>query len=170
MSESGVQVELVVADGRLLAAASAGGGALGAALGLEVARGWPEFPAAIPATEAFLAMFPDQADWSMYFFVDQASGTLVGSGGFKGAPLDGMVEIGYEIAPGWRGRGVATAAARALVDKARASGLVTIVAAETLPEVNASGAVLRKLGFVQVSESSYADVGSTWRWELQFHD
>ena len=61
-------------------------------------------------------------------------------------------------------------ATRALVDKARASGLVTIVAAETLPEVNASGAVLRKLGFVQVSESSYADVGSTWRWELQLHD
>ena len=56
------------------------------------------------------------------------------------------------------------------MDKARASGLVTIVAAETLPEVNASGAVLRKLGFVQVSESSDADVGITWLWELQLHE
>ena len=100
----------------------------------------------------------------MYFFVDTQTRTLVGSGGFKGAPLDGMVEIGYEIAPDWRGRGCATAAARALVERARASGLVTRVAAETLPAANTSGSVLRKLGFVRVGEASDPDVGVTWRW------
>ena len=164
--ESIVNIELVVATAQLLEAASVGSDALAAALGVDVAPGWPEFPAAIPAALAFLEIFEEQAQWSMYFFVDTQTRTLVGSGGFKGAPLDGMVEIGYEIAPDWRGRGCATAAARALVERARASGLVTRVVAETLPEANASGSVLRKVGFVRVGEASDPDVGVTWRWEL----
>lgn len=29
--------------------------------------------------------------------------TLVGWGGFKGAPRDGVVELGYAVAPAWTG-------------------------------------------------------------------
>lgn len=161
-----VNIQLVAADVGLLQAASESADALASALDVEVPAGWPEFPAAIPAALAFLEVFEEQAQWSMYFFVDPVTRTLAGSGGFKGAPLDGMVEIGYEVAPSWRGRGVATAAARALVTRARASGLVNVVAAQTLPEVTASGSVLRRLGFVRVGDSTDDDVGATWRWEL----
>ena len=44
---------------------------------------------------------------------------LIGLGGFKGeANESGMVEIGYAIVPAYRGRGLATEAARGLVDHA----------------------------------------------------
>ena len=55
--------------------------------------------------------------------------SLIGLGGFKGAPDHGQVEIGYEIAPGYRLRGLATEAAdasrtglRILAYRARAIG------------------------------------------------
>jgi RimJ/RimL family protein N-acetyltransferase len=42
-------------------------------------------------------------------------------------PVDRSVEIGYEIAPQWRGRGYATVAAAALVQQALAGGAVDVV-------------------------------------------
>ena len=44
--------------------------------------------------------------------------TLVGLGGFKGPPRDGVLEIGYAVAPDWEGRGIATAATRELLREA----------------------------------------------------
>ena len=59
---------------------------------------------------------------------------------------DGTMEMGYWIArPHW-GRGYASAAARALVEIARASGHPRIVASHFLDNP-ASGRVLRKAGF-----------------------
>jgi RimJ/RimL family protein N-acetyltransferase len=86
-----------------------------------VPAGWPEFPEAIGFTIAKLEERPDEAQWWMHLFFD-ADGLLVGSGGFVGPPVDGVAEIGYEIAPEFRGRGYATAAARAMVAKAARAG------------------------------------------------
>ena len=56
------------------------------------------------------------------------------------------VEIGYEVAPQFRGRGLG-AAARALVECAVASGEVDHVLAHTLPGPNPSTGVLVSLSF-----------------------
>lgn len=160
------ELRLVAANEHLLAAAGDGPDGLAAELGVTVPSGWPEFPEAIPVTREFLKLFPEQAAWSMYFFIHDPAQALVGSGGFKGAPLDGMVEIGYEIAPVWRGQGAATSAVAAMLDLARESGDVSRVTAQTLPEINESGAVLEKVGFVRVGGDTDRDVGETWRWEL----
>ncbi len=61
----------------------------------------------------------------MQFFVDDATRRLVGSGGFASPPVERTVEIGYEVAPEFRGHGFGTAAARALVERAVASGEVS---------------------------------------------
>lgn len=157
-------LRLIRANEQLMRAADEGPDQLAKALGVAVAAGWPEFPEAIAATLEFLRLFPEQADWSTYFFVNEPRGVLVGSGGFKGKPVDGMVEIGYEVAPGWRNRGAATEAVTQFIGLARRSGLVTVVAAETFPEWNASAAVLRGLGFRRVrSDSPGPD--EVWRWE-----
>lgn len=83
-------------------------------IGSPVPDGWPEFPEAIDFTLQHLQNAPE-ADraWSMQFFIEPATGRLVGSGGFAAPPVDGTVEIGYEIAPEFRGHGSGTAAARA---------------------------------------------------------
>ena len=91
-------------------------GEFGALLGSAVPTGWPEFPESIEFTAGQFREHPEQAPWWMQLFlVDHA---LVGSGGFVGPPVEGVVEIGYEIAPEFRGRGYATAAAQAMIDRA----------------------------------------------------
>jgi RimJ/RimL family protein N-acetyltransferase len=76
-----------------------------------------------------------------------------------------FVEVGYEIAPEFRGRGYATEAARALIDKARAAGDVHTVRAHTLPSDNPSTSVLQHLDFRLVGEVSDDEQGTVWRWE-----
>jgi [ribosomal protein S5]-alanine N-acetyltransferase len=130
-----------------------------------VPDGWPEFPEAIGFTLDLLRKAPktDRA-WSMQLFVDPATGRLLGSGGFAGPPVERTVEIGYEIAPSFRGQGFGTAAARALVERAVASGEVDSVIAHTRPGPNASTGVLMSLGFDHVADQDDPEVGTVWEW------
>lgn len=138
-------VILVAADQRLMDAALAGDEALAATLGHGVVAGWATFTGALEATRDALAADPSGPTWGARLFV--ANGELVGWGGFKGPPRDGVVELGYEIAESRRERGLATAATRAMVAEAFADDTVTTVSAHTLPERNASNRVLEKVGF-----------------------
>ncbi|MCV7417209.1 GNAT family N-acetyltransferase [Mycolicibacterium litorale] len=141
--------------------------AFGELLGAAVPDGWPEFPESIEFTIEKLTEHPHQADWWMHFFLADGGALLVGSGGFVGPPRNGVVEIGYEIAPEFRERGLATAAARAMIDKAvSASGGLTTVIAHTLAHENPSTGVLRRLGFTRVAEIEDPDDGPVWRWEI----
>ncbi|MBO0678531.1 GNAT family N-acetyltransferase [Mycolicibacterium sp. S2-37] len=134
-------------------------------LGCPAPDGWPEFGEAIGFTIDTLTAHPDQAQWWMHFFLAEGGTLLVGSGGFVGPPRDGVVEIGYEIAPGFRGRGYATAAARAMIDKAVGAGAaVTTVIAHTRAHENPSTGVLRRLGFRRIAEIEDPDDGPVWRW------
>jgi ribosomal-protein-alanine N-acetyltransferase len=136
--------------------------AFGRLIGSPVPEGWPEFPESIGFTLDRLRAHPDEADWWMHFFL--SGDALVGSGGFVGPPQDGVVEIGYELAPAFRGKGLGTAAAGALIEKAR--GGASLVIANTLPHENPSTGVLRRLGFQWVRELVDPEEGPIWRWEL----
>ena len=136
-----------------------------ALIGSPVPDGWPEFPEAIGATLAHLQDVGEtDRSWSMQFFVDHATGRLVGSGGFATPPVARTVEIGYEVAPAFRRRGFGVAAARALIEHAVASGEVDHVIAHTLPGPNASTGVLVSLGFEHVDDQDDSDVGAVWEW------
>ena len=100
----------------------------------------------------------------MQFFVEQATGRLLGSGGFAAPPVERTVEIGYEIAPEFRGRGFGAAAARALVERAVASGEVDHVLARTLPGPSPSTGVLESLGFEHVDIQEDPEIGVVWEW------
>ena len=134
-------------------------------IGSPVPDGWPEFPEAIGFTLEHLQSAPEaEHAWSMQFFVDPATGLLLGSGGFAGRPVDRTVEIGYEVAPEFRGHGFGTAAAHGLVERAVASGDVDHVIAHTLPGPNASTGVLMSLGFEHVADQEDPEVGPVWEW------
>jgi RimJ/RimL family protein N-acetyltransferase len=159
------QVRLVQATVPLLNALNEDRTRFGELLGSPVPDGWPEFPEAIGFTLEHLRNAPE-ADhaWSMQFFVDPATGRLLGSGGFAARPVDRAVEIGYEVAPEFRGRGFGTAAARALVERAVASGEVDHVIAHTQPGPNASTGVLVSLGFEHVADLEDREIGTVWEW------
>ena len=159
------QVRLVPATVPLLNALHEDRSLFGELTGSPVPEGWPEFPESVDFTLEHLQNAPE-ADraWSMQFFVDAATGRLLGSGGFAARPAGRAVEIGYEVAPEFRGQGFGTAAARALVERAVASGEVDHVIAHTLPGPNASTAVLVSLGFEHVADQEDPEVGSVWEW------
>ena len=159
------QVRLVPATVPLLSALTEDRAVFGELIGSPVPDGWPEFPEAIGFTLEHLqgASEPDRA-WSMQFFVDRTTGRLLGSGGFVAPPAERTVEIGYEVAPEFRGQGLGSAAARALVERAVASGDVDHVLAHTLPGPNPSTGVLVSLGFEHVADQEDPEVGTVWEW------
>jgi Acetyltransferases, including N-acetylases of ribosomal proteins len=90
---------------------------------------------------------------------------LVGTCAFTGAPKGGRVEIAYFTFPGFEGKGVATAMAKELLEVGDASGVQVAVFAHTLPVVNASNSILKKLGFVFAGEVAHSEEGSVWEWQ-----
>jgi RimJ/RimL family protein N-acetyltransferase len=156
-------IRLLRADVGMLDAALAGDDALTERLGVGVVPGWATFREALRPTRDALAQHPPGFAWSTRLFVAGDPPEVVGWGGFKGAPQDGVVEIGYGIGPSRRERGLATAAARALVDEAFAEAGVTAVIAHTLPEPNASTRVLQKAGFAFAGDASEGGE-RVWRW------
>lgn len=146
-------VSLVRAELHLMDAALAGDEALAQALGHDVVPGWATFTEALGPTRDAVAANPSGSAWGTRLFVAGDPPELVGWGGFKGPPRDGIVELGYEIAASRQGRGLATAATRAMLAEAFADEEVTRVTAHTLPEPNASNRVLEKAGFVYDGET-----------------
>jgi RimJ/RimL family protein N-acetyltransferase len=87
-------------------------------------------------------------------------------GGFV-AP--GVVEIGYAVVSSCWGRGYATEAVRALVERARAVPEVERIIGHTPLDRPASGRVLEKAGFTLMGEEEDDDEGTPIRvnrWEL----
>jgi [ribosomal protein S5]-alanine N-acetyltransferase len=137
---------------------------LASVLGVGIPAGWPEYPWIFEFTLETLQEHPGQAGWWMYYFLDLEAGVLIGSGGYKGPPKDGAVEVGYEIAPGFRGRGYATAVVRQLVDRGFSAADVAVIEARTLPVTNASAAVLAKVGFICEGVVPDDQTGQAWLW------
>ncbi len=134
-------------------------------IGARLAEGWPTFPQSVP-NEA------GPTPWATYFFVHTADRVMLGSGGFKGPPTDGLgsigtVEIGYEIAPSYRRRGLATEAAAGLVVFAFDHDEVHAVLAHTLAHPGPSPALLRTVGFERTQELADPEDGHIWQWRLE---
>ena len=102
--------------------------------------------------------------WSMQFFVDPATGSssaLVASrlrrrGGLSRSATRSLLSSVVT--------GSVTAAARALVERAVASGEVDHVIAHTLPGPNPSTGVLLSLDFEHVGDQEDPEVGVVWEW------
>ncbi len=141
---------------------------LGGMLGVSVADGWMSFPEAIPHGYKYLKANPDALGWWMYLFIHAGDKMLIGLGGFKGVVDEaGMVEIGYEIAPDYRNRGLATEAAQGMIDYAFSQPGIKIVDAHTLAEVNPSTSVLEKIGMKNIGTINDPEDGEIWHWRLE---
>ena len=131
-------------------------------LGVLPVLDWPSENLA-PVLPFFLAELENDASlegWLAWYWIHEVAdgNLLVGGGGFKGAPTDGVVEIGYETRPAFRRQGFATEAVSVQVAWALGQPDVNSVVAETGTDNHASIAVLRKLGFVQTEMGSEIDL------------
>lgn len=138
------------------------------AYGLRVMDGYIEFDGVLEYSISMLQSGKVNGDWLSYLFIHRDDKALIGFGGYKGAPDEtGSVEIGYGLAPAYRGKGYATEAANALVQHAFSFPNVQMVCAHTLAETNASGSILSKIGMTKVSEINDPEDGAIWRWEIR---
>jgi RimJ/RimL family protein N-acetyltransferase/cytochrome c553 len=149
-------------------AALAGHHVLAAVLGVAAEAGWPgsqEAQAALGPGYQHLRREPSLQPWWIYLLVHRADQQLIGLGGFKGRPDEqGTVEIGYSLTESYRGRGLATEAAQALVRFAFSQPSVRRVTALTQPARNASCRVLEKTGLQYQGPVLDPNWGEVWHW------
>ena len=132
----------------------------------ELARPVPSTPQiAVEVVEATTQLYRTvgyEVPWIGYLAIE--NGTCVGTCGFKSAPVNNRVEIAYFTFPGHESRGVATRMAAELIGLALDQMPALTVAAQTLPEENASTSVLKKLRFRLVATVEHPEDGLVWEW------
>ena len=133
-------------------------------LGVQPRSDWPpeDVRDALPFFLEELETRPRLAGWLSWYWIlradaaassaDEGPRILVGSGGFKGLPVDGVVEIGYHVLAPYRRRGYATEAVGALLGWALQHEGVQGVVAETAEENVPSLALLARLGFERAAD------------------
>ncbi|MBL0329344.1 MAG: GNAT family N-acetyltransferase [Bacteroidetes bacterium] len=164
-------LKLVACDIELLTSAIEGNEILAKKLNVSVQENWTEFGVgALQYSRNKLSENKEEKNWWTYFPIHKQDNTLIGSGGYNGQPTaDGIVEIGYEIAPAYRNRGLATEMTNGLIENALRDERVTSIIAHTLGQPSPSTKVLQKCGFEKVDELNDPDEGLIWKWELKRH-
>lgn len=108
---------------------------------------------------------PEEENWWTYLPELKSNSRIIGTCGYKGKPTAaGGVEIGYELAPEYRGLGLAKEMAAALIKNAFQFERVQCICAHTLPEINESCSVLEANGFKYIEEITDPEDGLIWRW------
>lgn len=96
---------------------------------------------------------PEDLPWITGVLWDDEEQVAVGGSGFHAAPdVDGMVEVGYGVDPGYRRRGYARAALEIAIDHARADSSVRTLRATISPDNEASLALIEQYPFVRNGE------------------
>jgi [ribosomal protein S5]-alanine N-acetyltransferase len=144
--------------------------ALGDLVGVSFAENWLVFPESLDSLPSALKMLEDNPQilrWGMHLFVKKDENKIIGNGGFKGvADENGMVEIGYAISPLYENKGLATEAARGMIDYAFSWSQVRMIDAHTLAEENASCKILQKCGMTKIAEKHDEEDGDIWQWRI----
>jgi ribosomal-protein-alanine N-acetyltransferase len=134
----------------------------------ELAKPMPSTPQVaaeiVGATTQLYRAVGYEPPWIGYLGIE--NGTCVGACGFKSPPQNNRVEIAYFTFPGHESRGIATQMASELVRLALDKMPAVTVAAQTLPEENASTSVLKKLRFRLVGTVEHPEDGLVWEWQL----
>lgn len=149
------RMELIACTAPLIKAEMEGSESLSVSLSAYVPSspgGWPPEPwkDAMDEFMVRLERYPGLAGWlSWYWVLNGQAGkrTLIGCGGFTGAPFNGEVMVGYSVIEPYRRRGYGAEAVDALVNWAFAHLQIRRVVAETFPLNAASVRLLEKCGF-----------------------
>ncbi len=162
-------LKLISGDTDILKSAIEGNAILAKRINATVQDNWTEFGVdALQYSLNKLTESEKEKDWWTYFPIHKYDNILIGCVGYKGKPTnDGIVEVGYEIAPNYRNRGFATEMAKGLIENALNDGRVKSIIAHTLGQNNPSTSVLQKCGFEKVEELNDPDEGTIWKWELK---
>lgn len=100
------------------------------------------------------------------YYVKQ-NDNLVGAAGFKGQPVNGIVEIAYGTFEKYGKQGIGTEICKQLVDLSLKTDPSIRITARTLPEKNFSTRVLEKNSFEFIGTVDDSEDGEVWEWEFK---
>lgn len=100
--------------------------------------------------------------WIGYYA--QENGDLVGTGGFKGPPINGTTEIAYGTFEKYRKQGIGTTICEHLVDLSLKTDPSIKITARTLPEENFSTRILKNNNFIFMGTVNDPEDGEVWEW------
>ena len=103
--------------------------------------------------------------WICYY--GEENGKLIGSGAFKGRPVNNTVEIAYGTFENHRQKGVGTKICKRLVELSLAADPSIRITARTLPEHNYSTKILEKNKFILLGIVNDPEDGDVWEWEYK---
>ena len=92
---------------------------------------------------------------------------LVGAAGFKGPPINGMVEIAYGTFEKFQKQGIGTAICKQLVELSLMTDPSVKISARTLPEKNFSTRILEKNNFIFKGTVNDPEDGEVWEWVFE---
>lgn len=101
--------------------------------------------------------------WIGYLF--RKDDKWVGTGGFKGGPNQGQIEIAYAVSPDLEGKGNGTMICERLTSMAKDKQTALRITARTRPQKGASTTILTKNGYELVGPIQDPDDGEVWEWE-----
>ncbi|HMH12336.1 MAG TPA: GNAT family protein [Edaphobacter sp.] len=148
----------------------AGDKRLGELIGCTIPKNWPHIDWEPHVFDFLLAQFdqhPDQIGWGRYVALPFSDGsrTLIGTvGAFTKSAAPYEAEIGYSLLPQFEGRGLATEAAKALVEFLRLDDRITSIIAHTFPSIPGSIRVMEKCG---MSYDGEGEETGTIRYRMQ---
>ena len=91
---------------------------------------------------------PDTGGWGLWLFVYKPERLVVGAASFNGPPTaDGAVELGYQVVPAHRRRGLAVEGCAALIEWAFHDSRTLRIVADCTANNAGSVRTLEKLGF-----------------------
>jgi len=121
------------------------------------------------AVAAYVSQLPrlggDTTSNSFGYYQVVEDGVVVGGIGFHGPPKGHVVEVGYGVVPAVRGRGVATAALRLMLEVARGLEGVGRVVGRTDTTNVASQRVMMAAGMYLVTQRA-----DFWHYEIDLED
>ena len=130
-------------------------------IGCTIPANWPHVHWEPHVFDFLLAQFehhPEQIGWNRYivFRHSHDSLTLIGTLGAFTKVAPNEVEIGYSVLPQFEGRGLATEAAKALVEYLRTDERIASIIAHTFPSIPGSIRVMEKCGMIYDGEGEEA--------------
>lgn len=128
--------------------------------------GFPDCLPIIEVMEDYYKKIGYHFPWVGYFALEENE-SPVGTGGFKGAPINGKIEIAYSTFKGHEGKGNGTTICQKLVDIAQNHDTSIIISARTLPIDSPSCSILRKNGFINQGIILDPEDGEVFEWIFQ---
>jgi ribosomal-protein-alanine N-acetyltransferase len=100
--------------------------------------------------------------WIGYYV--ELDGDLVGSAGFKGPPVNGIVELAYGTDEKYRNMGIGTKICKLLVDLSLKTDPLIKITAKTFSKYNYSTRILQKNKFICIGTVNDPEDGEVWEW------